>query len=556
VNHRRSTSAVAAFRVRMPRPGSRLSASRPASVVAAPATAATRLVNPAPLGFPLPRAANPARSQGPPVNILLVEPRTPDTFWSMRDALRFVGKRSAHPPLGLLTVAAMLPADWNCRLVDLNVRALRERDLAWADHVFVSAMLAQSDSLDEVVRRSHAAGKSVVGGGPLFTGAESDRHGVDHVVVGEAEELAPRLVADLQAGRPAPTYTADGFPDLALTPLPRWDLVRLRDYASMAVQWSRGCPFDCEFCDIVALNGRVPRHKSDARFIAELDALDRRGWGGMTFVVDDNFAGNRRRCRDLLRAVIDWRRASGSRMVLMTEASVDIAGDPELLQLMVLAGFKKVFLGIETPSAASLEECRKLQNLRCDLATAVATIQRAGLEVMGGFIVGFDSDEPDIFDRQFEFIQKTGVATAMVGLLQAVPRTRLYQRLAREGRLRGASHGDNTRAAFNFEPRLDRDFLIRNYRQLMRRLYDPGTYYRRIQVFLERSRPRGPRMPHAWSDIEALVKSLWLMGVIHSGRRAYWSFVTRTLLRHPDRFGAAITLAITGFHFRRVSASL
>lgn len=490
------------------------------------------------------------------MNILLVEPRTPDTFWSMRHALRFVGKRAAHPPLGLLTVAGFLPGTWNCRLIDLNVRGLREPDLAWADYVFTSAMLAQADSLDEIVRRAHAAGKAVVGGGPAFTGAEVDRHGVDHVVVGEAEELAPQLVVDLEAGCPAPLYSAPGFPDLALTPLPRWDLIDFRDYASMSVQWCRGCPFDCEFCDIVALNGRVPRHKSDAQFIAELDALARRGWHGMTFVVDDNFAGNRRRCRQLLRAIIDWRRTSKSRMVLMTEASVDIAGDPELLQLMVRAGFKKVFLGLETPSAEGLKECRKFQNLRCDLATAVRTIQRAGLEVLGGFIIGFDSDEPDIFERQFAFIQKAGVPTAMVGLLQAVPRSRLYQRLAGEGRLRGASRGDNTRATFNFEPRLDRDFLVRSYRQLMRRLYEPGTYYRRIQTFLDAHRPRGPRMPYAWSDIEAFLKSLWLLGVIHSGRRAYWSFLTRTVLRHPDRFGVAVTLAITGFHFRRVSASL
>lgn len=490
------------------------------------------------------------------MNILLVEPRTPDTFWSMRHALRFVRKHAAHPPLGLLTVAGFLPLDWPCRLVDLNVRPLSDRDLAWADHVLTSAMLAQTTSLDDIVRRSHAAGKPVTAGGPAFTGDSADRHGVDHVVVGEVEELAPFLIADLAAGRLQRTYRAPGFPALALTPLPRWDLIDLANYASMSVQWCRGCPFDCEFCDIVALNGRVPRHKSNAQFIAELDALRQRGWGGMTFVVDDNFAGNHPRCRDLLRDVIRWREATGSRMVLMTEASVDIAADPELLRLMAEAGFKKVFLGIETPSADSLRECRKHQNLRADLATSVRTIQAAGIEVIGGFIIGFDSDQPDIFERQYEFIQQAGVATAMVGLLQAVPRTRLYRRLAGEGRLRGQSTGDNTQAGLNFEPKLDADFLLRNYRLLMQRLYEPGVYYHRIQTFLETHRPRGPRMPYSRSDIGALLRSLWLMGVVDSGRRAYWGFLTRVLVRHPDRFGVAVTLAITGYHFRQVSAGL
>jgi len=490
------------------------------------------------------------------VNILLVEPRTPDTFWSMRHALRFVGKRAAHPPLGLLTVAGFLPRTWRCRLADLNVRPLGDRDLQWADYVLTSAMLAQTASLADIVERSHQAGKPVIAGGPAFTGEAANRFDVDHVVVGEVEELAPPLIGDMTAGTLQPLYRSPRFPDLALTPLPRWDLVNLRDYASMSVQWCRGCPFDCEFCDIAALNGRVPRHKSTAQFLAELDALHARGWRGMTFVVDDNFVGNRPRCRDLLRAVIQWRRRSGSRMVLMTEASVDIANDPELLQLMAEAGFKKVFLGIETPSLESLRECRKHQNLRSDLATAVRTIQTAGIEVIGGFIVGFDNDQPDIFERQFEFIQKTGVATAMVGLLQAVPRTRLYQRLAGEGRLRGDSTGDNTSAGLNFEPRLDTDFLLRNYRQLMQRLYEPRTYYRRIQTFLAAHRPRGPRIPYARSDVAALVRSLWLMGVVHSGRRAYWSFLTRTLLRQPSRLGVAVTLAITGFHFRQVSAAL
>jgi len=487
------------------------------------------------------------------MNILLVEPRTPDTFWSLRHALRYVGKRAANPPLGLATVAGMLPQEWSYRLVDLNCSRLSDADIRWADRVLVSAMQIHHDAVAEIVRRCHALGKPVIGGGALFTTDHDHNAGVDHVVVGEAEELAAALATDLETGQLAPVYQAPRYPDLALTPLPRWDLVKLSRYATMSVQSCRGCPFDCEFCDVVALNGRKPRTKSAKQFVAELEQLRGLDWQGPVFVVDDNFIGNRNRCVELLHAIIDWRRRTGTRMTFVTEASVNMADDPELLELMITAGFKKVFLGLETPSAASLRECRKLQNLRGDLADAVRRIQAAGLEVMGGFIVGFDSDEPDIFQRQFDFIQQAGVVTAMVGVLQALPRSRLYQRLAKEGRLRDVGRGDNTSAFFNFEPLLDREVLLENYRRLVKRLYEPGNYYRRIQTFLDTHPRRGPREKLTWRDIGAVFKSLWLMGVIHRGRRAYWRFLTTTLMRHPSQIGVAITLAIMGHHFRRVA---
>ncbi|MBK6735776.1 MAG: DUF4070 domain-containing protein [bacterium] len=490
------------------------------------------------------------------MNILLVEPRTPETFWSLRHALRFVGKRAANPPLGLLTMAGLLPRDWSCRLVDRNTTDLPDADLAWADFVMVSAMEIHRGEVTELARRCRTLGRPLIGGGPLFMPEPDASLGVPHVVVGEAEELAAGLVADLRAGTLRPLYQAPRFPDLSLTPLPRWDLLDLRLYATMSVQSCRGCPFDCEFCDVVALNGRRPRVKSPAQFIAELEALRVLGWQGPVFVVDDNFIGDPRRSRELLLAIIDWRARTRTRMTFLTEASVNMAAEPELLDLIVTAGFKKVFLGLETPSAASLRECRKLQNLRGDLAGSVATIQAAGLEVMGGFIVGFDSDEPDIFQRQYEFIQKAGVVTAMVGLLQAMPRSRLYQRLAGEGRLRTESHGDNTSVVFNFEPRLDREFLIDNYRRLMCRLYEPGAYYDRIRIFLDAHRMRGPRTPVSWPDVGAGFRSAWVMGIAHRGRRAYWRFVLSTLTRHPDQFGVAMTLAIMGHHFRRVAAEL
>ncbi|MBU0741528.1 DUF4070 domain-containing protein [bacterium] len=490
------------------------------------------------------------------MNILLVEPRTPETFWSLRHALRFVGKRAANPPLGLLTVAGLLPRDWSYRLVDQNTNDLADADIRWADYVLVSAMVIHRDEVSELVRRCRAAGRPLIGGGPLFHAEADDDLGVEHVVVGEAEELAAELAADMDGGRVKSLYRAPRFPDLALTPPPRWDLVDLRHYATLSVQSCRGCPYDCEFCDVVALNGHKPRHKSAVQFIAELECLRTKGWRGPVFIVDDNFIGDKRRCRELLHALVDWRTRTGARMTFLTEASVNMAGEPELLELMVAAGFKKVFLGLETPSTESLRECRKLQNLRGDLAESVRTIQEAGLEVMSGFIVGFDSDETDIFQRQFEFIQNAGVVTAMVGLLQALPRSRLYRRLAGEGRLRSVSRGDNTSAVFNFAPRLDPEFLVENYRRLMCRLYEPRNYYRRIRTFLAAHRMRGPPEVLTWRDVGAIFKSFWIIGVIHRGRRAYWHFLAATLVRHPGQIGVAITLAITGHHFRLVAAGL
>ncbi len=490
------------------------------------------------------------------MKILLVEPRTPETFWSLRHALRFVGRRAANPPLGLLTLAGLLPRDWTLRVVDQNTRTLDDADIAWADHVMVSAMVIQREGVARLAARCRALRTPLIGGGPLFRSEPDGALGVDHVVIGEAEEVAPDLVRDLRRGRLRPRYEAPRFPDLARTPQPRWDLIRLADYATMSVQSCRGCPFDCEFCDVVALNGRKPRYKSPEQFVGELETLRRLGWRGPVFVVDDNFVGNRQRCRDLLHAMIAWRARTGARMTFLTEASVDMAGDHETLELMVTAGFKKVFVGLETPSLESLRECRKLQNLRGDLADAVRTLQAAGLEVMGGFIVGFDSDREDIFERQFEFIQRTGVVTAMVGLLQALPSSRLARRLAAEGRLDSDSGGDNTCAAFNFQPCLDREFLLQNYRRLMQRLYEPGVYYQRVRTFLAAHRVRGPREALTWRDIAALLRSLWVMGVLHHGRRAYWRLLAGTLVRRPRQLGVAVTLAIMGHHYRLVAAAL
>ena len=404
------------------------------------------------------------------MRILLVYPRNPDTFWSFKHVLPFVAKRAAFPPLGLLTVAAMLPEDWELKLADTNVAPLEDGDIAWADWILLSGMIVHKESAHEIARRCAALGRPVIAGGPLFTTGHWEFPEIPHFVLGEAEDLIGELVADMRAGTVKEVYRAAAFPDVHRTPVPRWDLIDLRHYVTMPVQFSRGCPFDCEFCDIVVMNGRVPRTKAPQQVIAELEALHRAGWRDMVFIVDDNFIGNKRRVRELLTALVDWRARTRPTMGFLTEASVNLADQDDLLDLMARAGFKKVFLGLETPVPECLDECHKVQNSKRDLVDAVRAIQGAGLEVMGGFIVGFDNDPLDIFRRQFDFIQRSGVVTAMVGLLTALPQTRLYERLVREGRLLADSVGDNTAAVLNFVPRLDRGRLLAGYRELMRSL--------------------------------------------------------------------------------------
>ena len=490
------------------------------------------------------------------MKILLVSPRTPDTFWNFKHAVRFVMRKASMAPLGLLTVAGMLPPDWELKLADLNVTRLKDDDLRWADYVLIGAMIVQKESVHEIVARCAALGKTVIAGGPLFTTGHEAFPDIQHFVLGEAEDLMPQVVEDLRRGKLRPVYQATQRPDITQTPAPRWDLIRMRDYVTMSVQFSRGCPFDCEFCDIIVMNGRVPRTKAPDQLIAELDGLRQHGWKDMVFIVDDNFIGNKVRTRALLHALIEWRRRTRTKINFLTEASMNLADDPELCALMVQAGFKKVFVGIETPSLDALAECHKLQNQNRNLVASVQILQRAGLEVMGGFIVGFDSDQSDIFKRQFEFIQRSGVATAMVGLLTALPQTRLWRRLKNEGRLETESTGNNSDATLNFKPKLNREFLQTGYRKLVKKLYEPRNYYQRIRTFLKSHRPAGPRHRLSWVDVVALVKSSWVLGVWHRGRVGYWRLFVGTLVRRPRQFPMAIELAIMGHHFRRVAQKL
>ena len=358
------------------------------------------------------------------MNVLLVYPSIPDTFWSFKHILKFIRKRAAHVPLGLLTIGSMLPRDWGIKLVDMNVEPLADEDLKWADMVFIGAMVVQKDSVREVVRRAKDLNKPIVAGGPLFSSTPKEFPEIDTLVLNEAEITLPLFLEDLNKGSLQRIYTSEEKPDITFTPLPKWDLINMSYYACMSIQYSRGCPFDCEFCDIVQLNGRKTRVKSNDQMLREFEILYQMGWRGRCFIVDDNFIGNKAKVKSLLAELEGWQKERGYPFSLFTEASVNLADDQELMSLMTAAGFDSVFLGLETPEEECLAECGKRQNQSKDLVEAVKTIQRNGMEVMGGFIIGFDNDPPNIFESQIRFIQSSGVAKAMIGLLNAIPGTR------------------------------------------------------------------------------------------------------------------------------------
>ena len=487
------------------------------------------------------------------MKVLLLYPEFPDTFWSFKHALKFIRKKAASPPLGLLTVAAMLPDDWEPRLVDLNVQSLSDADLAWADIVFVSAMIVQRDATRMAIERCKQAGKLVVAGGPLFVGEYDDFPAVDHFVLNEAEITLPLFLADLAAGHPQRVYTTAEFPDIRNTPAPRWQLMDLRQYDTVNIQFSRGCPFDCDFCNVTALLGHKPRTKTASQIIAELDSLYAIGWRGNVFFVDDNFIGNKKILKtEVLPALIEWRKDKIG-MVFNTEVSINLADDAELMRLMVDAGFATVFVGIETPSDAGLSECSKIQNRGRDLVQSVKQLQRAGLQVQGGFIVGFDSDSPSIFQQQVDFIQMSGIVTAMVGLLQAPFGTRLYDRMEREGRLTGNMTGDNVDGSTNIIPEMGLEPLREGYRWLLEQIYSPGLYYARVRTFL-----REYQLPKASVQLEpvhlvAFARSVYELGIRGKERGHYWSLLGWALVRRPQMFSLAVTLAIYGFHCRLVT---
>ncbi|MFC2012516.1 B12-binding domain-containing radical SAM protein [Chloroflexota bacterium] len=477
------------------------------------------------------------------MKILLVYPQYPDTFWSFKHALKFVSKKAAFPPLGLLTVAAMLPEEWEKKLVDMNVARLTDRDIKWADYVFISAMVVQKDSVEEVITQCKSMGAKIVAGGPLFTTGHEEFDGVDHFVLGEAEATLQPFLEDLEKGCARHIYASNERPDISITPIPMWSLINMKQYSSMSLQYSRGCPYDCEFCDIVILNGHTPRTKNKEQIISELDSLYEQDWRGSLFIVDDNFIGNKKKLKaETLPALIEWRESKKYPFSLTTEASINLADDEDLMRLMVAGGFDVVFIGIETPNKESLVECTKYQKF--------------GLEVQGGFIVGFDSDPESIFQTQIDFIQRSGIVTAMVGLLNAPTGTRLYRRLKEEGRLLSSFTGNNTDFSLNFIPKMDQDKLIRGYKHILDTIYSPKEYYQRIRTFLQVYKPPRTKPGKVQShQIKAFFRSIWFLGIRGKGKRHYWRLFISYLIKSPPKFVRFILLAVYGYHFRKVAMS-
>jgi radical SAM superfamily enzyme YgiQ (UPF0313 family) len=491
------------------------------------------------------------------VNAILIYPECPDTFWSFKHALRFVRKKAASPPLGLLTVASMLPPDWAKRLVDLNVARLTREDLAWADCAFISGMTVQRESARQIIARCKEAGLRVVAGGPLFTTEHEQFEAVDHFVLNEAELTLPPFLEDLQKGEARRVYTTSEFADIQKTPRPLWELADLASYASVGVQYSRGCPYSCEFCNVTVLFGQKPRVKSASQVIADLNSLYDLGWRGGVFFVDDNLIGSSRHLKtELLPALIQWRKGKAG-IGFSTQVSINLVDDEELMEMMVKAGFGSVFVGVETPEEESLAECSKKQNMNRDLVEDVRRIQRAGLEVQGGFIVGFDNDTPSTFDRLIDFIQKSGIVTAMVGLLQAPRGTRLYERLKQAGRLHEDMSGDNLDGTTNIIPAMDPVLLRNGYKRLVQRLYSTEAYYQRVKTFLREYHPPKASTPmnldYPAENVLAFISSIYRLGVVGEERVQYWKLFMWTLFRRPRSFPLAIRLVIYGYHFRKVS---
>lgn len=488
------------------------------------------------------------------MNILLVYPEYPDTFWSFSYALKFISKKAAYPPLGLLTVAAMLPSEWDKRLVDMNVRKLKDRDLLWADYVFLSAMSVQKESVKAVLARCRELGVKVVAGGPLFTNDHEEFGDVDHLVLNEAEITLPPFLDDLKKGRPERLYASVEKADLTKTPIPLWELIDMRHYSSMNIQYSRGCPFDCEFCNITSLYGRVPRTKESGQLIAELEKIYSLGWREGVFFVDDNFIGNKKKLKDkVLPSLIQWIEERRRPFYFSTEASINLADDEELLRMMARAEFIMVFVGIETPHEESLIECDKVQNRNRDLIASVKKIQDFGMEVQAGFIVGFDQDPASIFERMIAFIQESGIVTAMVGLLNAPRGTKLYKRLVTENRLLKTATGDNTDLSMNFVPKMSYEKLISGYRQIIETIYSPKHYYTRVKRFMKDYRPVQKKVVQMrYSYWKAGLKSVFILGVFGKERFYYWRLVFWSLFRKPRLLPMAVTFSIYGYHFRKI----
>ena len=489
------------------------------------------------------------------MKILMVYPEYENTFWNVKKVLRVLGKKAAYPPLGLLTIASMLPRKWEKKLIDMNCKNLKEEHIDWADYVFISAIVGQKESTKKVIDLVQNKGKSVIAGGSLFTTCLEEFSNADTIILGEAEEIFPVFLKDLINGTLKKIYKQKKFPDIGKAPIPDWDLVSLSNYNSVCIQLSRGCPFDCEFCDVVQLNGRFPRLKSREKLIAELDSLYDKGWRMGVFFVDDNFIGNKAKLKnEYLPAIIKWQKRKKYPFVLSTQVSINLSDDIELMRLMVDAGFATVFVGIETPDPEGLKECGKYQNTKRNMLESVKIIQNMGFEVNAGFILGFDSDKETIFKNQIDFIQKSGIVTAMVGLLNVSPNTRLYKRLKKTHRIIEKTPGSNELSELNFIPKMDASTLISGYNKVLETIYSPEFFYTRIKTFLREFKPKRLKTPRIrLYYIRALFSSIWFLGVRESRRHLYWDLILWTMIKKPALLPYAIGLPLGLLHFKTLA---
>ena len=503
---------------------------------------------------------------GASIKVLMVWPRFPPSFWGFNAMLDLIPEETIHPPLGLLTVAALCPKNWSVRLVDRNIgEDLLDSDIRWADLVMVSGMPVQKDDIRETLRRARVLGKRTMIGGPY---ASSEPQVLlplaDHVVGGEPDEVFDTIATDLERGLAKRLYVINDKPDLGKTPVPRFDLLKIKKYASMVAQFSRGCPFQCEFCDIIILYGRKPRTKSPRQILAELDVLFEMGWRDQVFIVDDNFIGNHKRALELAQNLEEWQKAHDYPFLFYTEASIDLAQRPELIEAMVRANFYYVFIGIESPSAQSLAEAKKYQNLRRDPLESIRFIQNHGLWVTGGFIIGFDSDTEDIFEQQRDFIERAAIPWAMVGFLQAPPTTPLYDRMLKQGRLLAENTASSNFDRPNFRTLLPLPVLLQGMRQTLLSLYSPSAFYNRAYRSLVQWETREQHVvgsgkaeekatPYPLSlMLGILVRSVYRQGILSSYRREYWKFLLQILRRWPRssaKLSMGITMLLSGHHF-------
>jgi len=489
------------------------------------------------------------------MRVLLLYPKFAEAMWAYKHALQYIGKKASSPPLGLLTVAAMLPHSWEKKLVDLNVSLLTEADFEDVDLVFISAMLAQKHSTELILKKCKDLVIPTVAGGPLFSFSEGNPLEVepDHLICGEAESVMPVFLRDLKEDKLHRIYQGQHFPDVKQTPVPLWNLVEdFSHYAMMTVQFTRGCPFDCEFCDVVILNGHDARMKTIPQIISELNTLYQLGWRGQVFVCDDNFIGNPKLCREsLLPSLIQWMRTHAYPFLLTAAVSVNLAQNPGIMEMMVEAGFDRVTFGIESPNPDSLKETNKLQNLHHDLLKAIHKIQTFGLEVQAGFIVGFDKDTPDIFSEQIEFIQASGIATAMVSILFAFPGTRLYSRLQRENRLLPVDLNQHAYGVVNFTPKMGVKQLRARHLEMLEKIYSPDIYFQRLKNFLDLYNLPPQHNSVQIEQILLLIRIVWDLGIVDWGRKYFWRMVWYCFRKKARALPMIIRLLVTGYHFRK-----